>query len=94
MADYDGGSEGGVLFDDREWGDDVPDDVDLATKMSEWLNRPLREQRVNTAPRVTVTHHFLTRSRSSSTRPADASLLRSSKSRGGPALYANRPKAR
>jgi len=44
MADYDGGSEGGVLFDDREWGNDVPDEVDLATKMSEWLNRPLREQ--------------------------------------------------
>ena len=94
MADYDGGSEGDGFFHDREWGNDVPEDVDPETELSEWLDRPLREQRVNTAPRVTVTHHFLTRSRSSSTRPADASLLRSSKSRGGPALYANRPKAR
>jgi hypothetical protein len=44
MADYGGGSEGEGLFHDREWGNDVPDDVDLETKMSESLNRPLREQ--------------------------------------------------
>jgi hypothetical protein len=40
MADFDGGSEGDGLFHDREWGNIVPNDVDLATKMSEWLNRP------------------------------------------------------
>jgi hypothetical protein len=44
MADYDGGLEGDGLFHDREWGNDVLDNVDPETKMSEWLNRPLREQ--------------------------------------------------
>jgi hypothetical protein len=33
MADYDGGSEGYGLFNDREWGNDVSDDVDSGNKM-------------------------------------------------------------
>ena len=44
IADHDGGPESDGLFHDWAWGNDVPADVDPATKMYEWLNRPLRER--------------------------------------------------